>query len=42
MGTYIAEVQNNIKSIIQKIIQSEKANIRFALVHYRDHTVSFK
>lgn len=37
MGSYIAEAQKNIKMIVDKIIASEKANVRFALVCYRDH-----
>ena len=37
MGSYIAEAQKNIKMIVDKIIASEKANVRLALVCYRDY-----
>ena len=39
MSPYIFEVQKNINNIIQQIVKSEKANVRFGLVHYRDHKV---
>jgi len=37
MGSYIHSAQHNIKSIVEGIIQSEKADVRFALIKYRDH-----
>jgi hypothetical protein len=37
MGSYIKSAQDNIKSIVEGIIQSEKADVRFALIKYRDH-----
>eukprot|EP00735_Rhodelphis_limneticus_P000457 TRINITY_DN1075_c0_g1::TRINITY_DN1075_c0_g1_i1::g.29978::m.29978 TRINITY_DN1075_c0_g1::TRINITY_DN1075_c0_g1_i1::g.29978 ORF type:complete len:429 (-),score=91.10,sp/Q6B9X6/VWKA_DICDI/35.86/5e-17,VWA_2/PF13519.1/2.4e-13,VWA/PF00092.23/2e-08,Med25_VWA/PF11265.3/0.0072,OmpA/PF00691.15/0.048 TRINITY_DN1075_c0_g1_i1:337-1521(-) len=37
MGSYIASAQGNIRSIATKIVQSEKCDVRFGLVCYRDH-----
>jgi len=37
MGSYIAQAQENIRKIIEQIHTSEKADIRFALVMYRDY-----
>ena len=37
MGPYIASATNNIRSIIEEIVISEKSDIRLALVEYRDH-----
>mmetsp|Transcript_120752 Transcript_120752/g.336950 ORF Transcript_120752/g.336950 Transcript_120752/m.336950 type:complete len:482 (-) Transcript_120752:113-1558(-) len=37
MGEYIAAAQQNIRSIVERVVQSEKAEVRFALVAYRDH-----
>jgi ubiquitin len=36
MGSYISAAKENIRSIIEEIVASEKADIRFALVSYRD------
>jgi hypothetical protein len=37
MGSYIAAAQQNICAIATKVSVSECANVRFALVSYRDH-----
>lgn len=37
MSSYITEAQANIKSIVDTIMTSERANVKFALVSYRDH-----
>ncbi len=37
MGSYIASATNNIRSIVEEIVVSEKSDIRLALVEYRDH-----
>ena len=37
MGSYIASATNNIRSIVEEIVVSEKSDIRMALVEYRDH-----
>jgi len=38
MASYIESAKQNIKHIIERIQASEKADVRFALVSYRDHT----
>eukprot|EP00743_Colponemidia_sp_Colp-15_P000535 GILK01000602.1.p1 GENE.GILK01000602.1~~GILK01000602.1.p1 ORF type:complete len:437 (+),score=52.86 GILK01000602.1:88-1398(+) len=37
MGSYIASAQENIRSIVEKLIAFEKCDVQFALVCYRDH-----
>lgn len=37
MGSYIQEAQRNIESIIRRIVDEQKAGVRFALISYRDH-----
>lgn len=37
MGSYIASAQQNIRTIIEQIVAAEKADVKFALVAYRDH-----
>lgn len=37
MGSYIAAAQKTIRDIVQEIVAKEKADVRFALVAYRDH-----
>merc|ERR1719247_2678372 len=37
MGQYIYSAQKNICSIVEKVVASEQADVRFALVSYRDH-----
>jgi hypothetical protein len=37
MGMYINSAKDNIRSIVEEIIVSEKSDIRLALVEYRDH-----
>ncbi|CAF4400506.1 unnamed protein product [Rotaria sp. Silwood2] len=37
MGSYIASATDNIRSIVEEIVVSEKSDIRLALVEYRDH-----
>lgn len=39
MGSYIAQVQKNIANIVKTIVASEKADVVFGLVRYRDFTV---
>jgi len=37
MGSYIKTAQENIQMIVQEIIASESANVRFAIIMYRDY-----
>lgn len=37
MGSYIHEAQRNIRLIVEEIVSKEKADVRLALVEYRDH-----
>ncbi|EMD45292.1 elongation factor 2 kinase, putative, partial [Entamoeba histolytica KU27] len=37
MGSYLNAAQQSIEKIINTIIQSEKCDVRFALVEYKDH-----
>jgi hypothetical protein len=37
MGSYIESARQNIRSIVEEIVTSEKSDIRLALVEYRDH-----
>jgi hypothetical protein len=37
MGSYIASATQNIRSIVEEIVTSEKSDIHLALVEYRDH-----
>ena len=37
MGSFIASAKNNILQIVEKIVASEKSDVRLALVNYRDH-----
>ncbi|CAF1213043.1 unnamed protein product [Rotaria sordida] len=37
MGSYIHSATNNIRSIVEEIVVSEKSDIRLALIEYRDH-----
>lgn len=37
MGSYIHSATNSIKAVVEAIVKSEKADLRFALVAYRDH-----
>ena len=37
MGSYIASAQANIKTIIEHIQSTEKTEVRFGLIEYRDH-----
>ncbi|CAF1180958.1 unnamed protein product [Adineta steineri] len=37
MGWYIASATDNIRSIVEEIVVSEKSDIRLALIEYRDH-----
>ncbi|UJR16645.1 hypothetical protein I4U23_003545 [Adineta vaga] len=37
MSSYIESARNNIRSIVEDIVRSEKSDIRLALVEYRDH-----
>ena len=37
MGSYIASATENIRSIVEQIVTSEKSDINLALVEYRDH-----
>jgi len=41
MGTYIAQVQQHMVDIVTSIVASEKADVRFGLVRYRDFTDDF-
>jgi hypothetical protein len=41
MGTYIVQVQKHITFIVQQIVASEKADVMFGLVRYRDFTDDF-
>lgn len=37
MGSYISSALENIRSIVEEIVVSEKSDIRLALIEYRDH-----
>lgn len=37
MGAYIESATQNIRSIVEEIVTSEKSDINLALVEYRDH-----
>lgn len=37
MGEYISAAQDNIRQIVDRVASSEKADVRFALICYRDH-----
>ena len=37
MGSYIDSAKENIRSIVEEIVVSEKSDVRLALVEYRDH-----
>jgi hypothetical protein len=37
MGPYIASALENIRSIVEEIVVSEKSDIHLGLVEYRDH-----
>jgi hypothetical protein len=37
MGSYIESATQNIRSIVEEIVTSEKSDIHLALVEYRDH-----
>jgi hypothetical protein len=37
MGSYIHSATQHIRSIVEKIVESEKSNVRLALIEYRDH-----
>ncbi len=37
MGSYIESATQNILSIVEEIVTSEKSDIHLALVEYRDH-----
>jgi hypothetical protein len=37
MGSYISSATQNIRSIVEEIVVSEKSDVRLALVEYRDH-----
>ena len=37
MSSYIASAVENIRSIVQEIVISEKSDMRLALIEYRDH-----
>jgi hypothetical protein len=37
MGSYIASAQENIRSIVEEIVISEKSDVHLALIEYRDH-----
>lgn len=37
MGSYIASATENIRSIVEEIVVSEKSDVHLALVEYRDH-----
>ncbi|XP_045181815.2 uncharacterized protein LOC123540666 [Mercenaria mercenaria] len=37
MGSYITEARNNIEAIVTEVVESEKCQVRLALVEYRDH-----
>jgi len=41
MGTYIEQGKNCIMTIVQQIKASEKADVRFAYIAYRDHKDTF-
>lgn len=37
MGSYIASATENIRSIVEEIVVSEKSDVHLALIEYRDH-----
>jgi hypothetical protein len=37
MSSYIASATENIRSIVETIVTSEKSDVRLALIEYRDH-----
>lgn len=37
MGSYIESAKENIRSIVEEIVVSEKSDVHLALVEYRDH-----
>ncbi|KAI9006481.1 hypothetical protein DFJ74DRAFT_690981 [Hyaloraphidium curvatum] len=37
MGSYIAAARASVQAVVSAIVRSEKADVRFALVAYRDH-----
>jgi hypothetical protein len=37
MGEYIAAAQQHIREIVERVASSERADVRFALISYRDH-----
>lgn len=37
MSSYIQTAQQTIRSVVQEIVAAEKADVRFAVVSYRDH-----
>ena len=37
MGSYIESAKENIRSIVEEIVVSEKSDVRLALIEYRDH-----
>ena len=37
MGSYIKSATEHVRSIVDKIVISEKCDVRLALVEYRDH-----
>ena len=37
MGSYIQAAKKNIEAIVEKLVQSEGYDLRFALIAYRDH-----
>lgn len=37
MGAYINSARDNIRSIVEEIVKTERSNVRLALVEYRDH-----
>jgi len=37
MGAYIESARENIRSIVEEIVTSEKSDIHLALIEYRDH-----
>lgn len=37
MGSYISSALENIRSIVEEIVVSEKSDVCLALVEYRDH-----
>lgn len=37
MGSYIQEAKDNIEKIVNDVVESEKCDVRLALIEYRDH-----